>query len=190
MPWVYNYIADVNNHCASRVINWKTPIEKRHGYTPDISAFLLYQFWEPVYYLIDEKTSNSKEQKGRWMGISPNVGDCLTYYIYCENTKCVISHSVIRTADPQKGAIINKVIDPIPPNLPNEPERILSKFSDSGENNEQTLNNSGKNDPFTADDCNNDSFIGGHMNNSSTQKSLRLNQTPILNDDNNRRQLS
>ena len=42
--WVYNYIADVNNHCANRILNWRTPIKKRHGYTPDISALLLYQF--------------------------------------------------------------------------------------------------------------------------------------------------
>ena len=95
------------------------------------------------------------------MGISPNVGDCLTYYIYCEDTKRVISRSVIRTADPQKGAIINRVIDPIPQPLHNEPERITLQFSDSGENNEQISKASGENDPFKANDYNNDSFIGG-----------------------------
>ena len=123
------------------------------------------------------------------MGILPNVGDCLTYYIYCEDTKRVISRSAIRTADPQKGVTINKVLDPIPLKLHNEPERILSKFSDSGENNEQILNASGENDPFMANDRNNDSFIGGHMNNSNTRKSSRLNSTPILNDDDNRKKL-
>ena len=132
-PWVYNYIADVNNHCASKIINWKTPIEKRHGYTPDISALLLYQFWEPVYFLTDEKTPNSKERKGRWMGISPNVGDCLTYYIYCEDTRKVLSCSVIRTADPQKGGIINRRLDPIITNPHNEPDRVPQNLSDSGE---------------------------------------------------------
>ena len=81
-PWIYNYIADINNHCASKILNWKTPIEKRHGYTPDISAFLLYQFWEPIYYLVDEKTPNSKERKGHWMGVSHNVGDKLTHTIF------------------------------------------------------------------------------------------------------------
>ena len=45
-PWIYNNVADVNDHCATRILNWKTPIEKRHGYTPDISALLLYQFWD------------------------------------------------------------------------------------------------------------------------------------------------
>ena len=45
-PWVLNYLADVNNHCASRILRWKTPIEVRYGYTPDISAFCLNSFWE------------------------------------------------------------------------------------------------------------------------------------------------
>ena len=38
-PWAYSYIADINNHCASKFLGWRTPIEKRHGYTPDISPF-------------------------------------------------------------------------------------------------------------------------------------------------------
>ena len=48
-PWVYSYISDINNHCASKYLNWRTPIEKRHGYTPDTSVLLLYSFWEPIY---------------------------------------------------------------------------------------------------------------------------------------------
>ena len=78
-PWVYNYISDVNNHCANRILNWRTPIEKRHGYTPDISALLLYQFWEPIYFFTDEKTPKTKERKGRWIGLSHDVGDKLTF---------------------------------------------------------------------------------------------------------------
>ena len=42
-PWVYNYIADINNHCANRILNWRNLIEKCHGYTPDISGLLIYQ---------------------------------------------------------------------------------------------------------------------------------------------------
>ena len=46
------------------------------------------------------------------MGISHNVGDKLTYIIYCEDTHWVISRSVICTAEPLNLAIINKWIDP------------------------------------------------------------------------------
>ena len=50
--WVHKCIADINNCCATPVLNWKTPIEKCHGFTPDISAFLQFQFWEKVHFKI------------------------------------------------------------------------------------------------------------------------------------------
>ena len=77
--WAYLYISDINNHCASKYLNWRTPTEKRHGYTPDISALLLYSFWEPIYYKFDEYTHQPKERKGHWLGISHHVGDKLTF---------------------------------------------------------------------------------------------------------------
>lgn len=40
------------------------------------------------------------------------MGDLLTYYIYCEETKKVFSRSSIRSADPHRGGIINKCLDP------------------------------------------------------------------------------
>ena len=81
-PWAYSYIADINNHCASRFLGWRTPIEKRHGYTPDISPFLTYMFWEQIYFKTNEYTPDTKERKGHWLGVSSHVGDKLTYYIY------------------------------------------------------------------------------------------------------------
>ena len=61
-PWAYKYIADINNHTASPVLEWDTPISKRHGITPDISAFLMYHFFQAVYFKIDDSvTSKSPE---------------------------------------------------------------------------------------------------------------------------------
>ena len=135
-PLAYRYIADVNNHCASPFLGWKTPISKRHGYTPDISSFLFYMFWEAVYYKVDDKISNTQERKGRWVGVSHHVGDLLTYLIYCPDTHKKISRSVIRTADPNKGAIINKCLYPDTSDVPvtsPEDSDILAAISDSGE---------------------------------------------------------
>ena len=81
-PYSHKYIADVNNHCASPFLGWKTPISKRHGYTPNISAFLLYMFWEAIYFRAKDKCPKSNERKCKWLGVSNNVGDLLTYYIY------------------------------------------------------------------------------------------------------------
>ena len=66
-PWAQQYIADINNHCATPVHGWKTPISIRHGYTPDISAYLQFQFWEKIYFKVDDQAPNSKEAPGYWM---------------------------------------------------------------------------------------------------------------------------
>ena len=99
-PWVAKYIADVHNHCAHPLLKWKTPISKQHGYTLDISAFLNFQFWEKVWFKVDEKYPNSKEIPGYWAGVSDTVGDALTYFVYNPETQRFLDMSVIHTADP------------------------------------------------------------------------------------------
>ena len=106
-PWAQKYIADINNHCATPVHGWKTPISVRHGYTPDISAFLQFQFWEKIYFKVDEKSPNPKEAAGYWMGVSNTVGDAMTYDIWSDKTKRVIQRSAVRSADPNRGGIPN-----------------------------------------------------------------------------------
>ena len=111
-PYAHTYIADINNHCAIPFFGWKKPISKRHGYTPNISAFLLYMFWEAVYYKAKDKCSKSNEKKGRWLRVSYHVGDMLTDFKYFEYSCKVVSRSSIRSADPHRGGDINKRLDP------------------------------------------------------------------------------
>ena len=94
-PWAHKYNADVNNHCATPFLNWEVPITKRHGYTPDISPFLQYQFYEKIYYKTEEKAPNAKEQAGYWLGVNHTVGDLLTYDIFTDDTENIIQRSVI-----------------------------------------------------------------------------------------------
>ena len=63
------------------------------GYTPDVSAFLQFEWWEQVYYLDDDGTGfqNSKENIGHWCGPTENCGDALTYWIYTQDTKQLIA---------------------------------------------------------------------------------------------------
>ena len=146
-PWAQKYIADVNNHCSTPFHGWKTPISVRHGYTPDISAFLQYHFWEKIYFKIDEQAPNSKEAPGYWMGVSNTIGDAMTYDIWSDKTRKVLQRSAIRSADPNRGGIPNlrvefdediieeepEIIDPInvleDPELlcPPEPKRKLGE---------------------------------------------------------------
>ena len=47
-PWAYMYFSDINNIWTTPTLGWKTPISVRHGYTPDISVNILYEFWESI----------------------------------------------------------------------------------------------------------------------------------------------
>ena len=90
------YLADVHNITYDASLKM-TPHQKRHGVTPDISAFLQHKFWDPILYLDHEETwPTTKERSGRWIGVSHNVGDCLTYWIVDDQSKRVLARSVVR----------------------------------------------------------------------------------------------
>ena len=58
---------------------YRTPYEKRHGSTPDISAYILFTFWEKIlYYDAEQSYPNSKELPGYFLGVARNSGDALT----------------------------------------------------------------------------------------------------------------
>jgi hypothetical protein len=76
------YVCFVLNNTFSAVIQ-STPLRQAYGTDNDISPMLYFSFYEPVYYLVDETTfpSESKELRGRWVGVSENVGHFMTYQI-------------------------------------------------------------------------------------------------------------
>ena len=110
-PWVHKYIADIHNRTATPLLGWKTPISKRHNYTPDISALIQFRFWERIYFKVDEKHPKSKEAPGYWMGVSDTVGDLITFNIWSDATKKVLQRSAVRTASPSENAIPNLRIE-------------------------------------------------------------------------------
>ena len=94
------YVCFVLNHTAVGSLNWRTPIEKMTGSTPDISSLLCFRFWEPVYYKLDDADfpSESTERRGRFVGIAENVGHALTFKVLTDDTKKIIYRSRIRSA--------------------------------------------------------------------------------------------
>ncbi len=81
-------------------LGWVTPWSRRHGETPDISAFLQFRFYEPVYYLdVSQPFPSTKEKLGYWLGVSNNVGDKLCFHILTSDTHRVIERSVVRSAE-------------------------------------------------------------------------------------------
>jgi hypothetical protein len=49
--WCYcmMWVIDCLNHSAHKGLNWRTPIEKLNGWTPDISVFRFSFFWQAIY---------------------------------------------------------------------------------------------------------------------------------------------
>ena len=92
------YIVFLHNHLSYQSLDGKTPLQVATGIVPDISYFLSYHWWQPVYYLDDDGgfPSQSKEKRGRWVGVAENIGDTLTYYVLTDDTQQVIARSVLR----------------------------------------------------------------------------------------------
>jgi hypothetical protein len=93
------HVADVHNHTANETLNFRTLIEVRDGETPDISGFLQFEFWDPVYC----RSANSSfpikggnEKLSRWCGRAQNYGDKMCYWIYTDDTHELIIRSMVR----------------------------------------------------------------------------------------------
>ena len=98
--WSYcmTWISDVHNITAKEALEYRTPYEKRHGVTPDISAYLMFTFWEKILYLDTETTyPYSKELPGYFLGVAKSSGDALTFQILTD-LGTVLVRSVIRSA--------------------------------------------------------------------------------------------
>jgi hypothetical protein len=81
------YMVYILNHLANPDLNLRTPEEVHFGITPDISALLLFTFYQRIYYLDAEiPYPNSKEKARRFVGIAENVGDAMTFWILTEDT--------------------------------------------------------------------------------------------------------
>ena len=112
------YVCNLLNATASPALGGFTPLQALTGQVPDISHFLHFSFWEPIYYKVDESEpdhrfpSQSNEKRGHWVGFADNKGDHLTWKILTDDTNTIIISSAVRGAtktspnlrlDPPKG---------------------------------------------------------------------------------------
>ena len=98
------YICHLLNATASPALGGLTPLQALTGQVPDISHFLHFSFWEPIYYKVDESEpdhrfpSQSNENRGHWVGFAENKGDQLTWKILTDDTNTIIIRSAVRSA--------------------------------------------------------------------------------------------
>ena len=77
------------------------PHEIATGVTADVSAYLDFTFYDPIYYYDEEeKFPSSKEQLGCWLGPTINCGDAMMYYILTENNQVIAQSTVHPANDP------------------------------------------------------------------------------------------
>jgi hypothetical protein len=128
------YVYFVLNNAFSKVIQ-STPLRQAYGTDNDISPMLYFLFYKLVYYLVDETTfpSKSKELRGRWVGVSENVGHFMTYKILTDDTRRIIHRSNIRlAADPNARNLCLDLLNDKPP----EVIRSLGKASPASDHGE------------------------------------------------------
>lgn len=93
------YVCLLLNVLANPQLNWRTPMERGMGITPDISPFIQFQWYEPVLFLDDDASfPSTRERKGYWCGPTENVGDSMTYWILTDDTQQLIARSNVRSA--------------------------------------------------------------------------------------------
>ena len=94
-----DYTMDIWNHLANRALEWRTPIEKLNGHTPDISKVKFFGFYDHIKYLdSDVKFPGSRTLTGKFLGFEPEKGDTLVYRILPDHvTKGEATHFLIRS---------------------------------------------------------------------------------------------
>lgn len=62
-------------------LNRHTPYEVITGNTPDISEFLEYSWYQPVWYYEPRTFPRENKQLGRWLGVTHRIGQAMCYCI-------------------------------------------------------------------------------------------------------------
>lgn len=90
--------AAIRRLTASQIpsLEGRTPQEMVAGSTPDISAYCMFDWYQPVYYHTPtEQFPEQKVELGRWIGIAEDVcTDFLASYVLTKNGDTVIRKSV------------------------------------------------------------------------------------------------
>jgi len=104
------YVVYILNRMAHPLLDNRTPFERRHGYTPDISAILHFSFWDPVYFYDSETTfPQTRERIGYFVGFTESIGDALTYWVFDTDTQQVLVRSIVRLATVPNKRLDNNV---------------------------------------------------------------------------------
>ncbi len=96
--WDYycSLVARIKNLTANNyhAAHGQTPMEILTGDTPDISEYMAFQWYQPVWYLDGASFPNDKKKLGRWLGVSHRVGQAMCFWILTDNVTVISRTSV------------------------------------------------------------------------------------------------
>jgi len=77
------YVAEIRSLTAQPLysLRGRTPYELVTGNTPDISEYLAFRWYQPVYYFDTAAFPEERELIGRWMGVAHNIGQAMCFWI-------------------------------------------------------------------------------------------------------------
>jgi hypothetical protein len=94
------YVVFLLNHMSSEALGGIAPLEAAAGVKADLSPLQQFHWWEPVFYQAADAVypSESREQRGAWVGVAKTQGDVLTYLVLADDATQVIARSNVRSA--------------------------------------------------------------------------------------------
>ena len=96
------------------------------GDTPDISAYAMFGWYEPVWYLDPSKDfPNETKMLGWWLGVSESSIDVMAYYILTKTGKVIVRKSIWAVNSDESGT------DAYKSDLSDLTEAIKQKIGDS-----------------------------------------------------------
>ena len=98
--YCWEYIASITSLTATDhfLLDGVTPFEKVHGYTPDILEYIIFSWYQWVWYYVPHSSNNDKVQLGRWLGPAHDCGQGLAYHILSP-TGHVLTRSTVSIID-------------------------------------------------------------------------------------------
>ena len=99
------YVADIRVLTANPLhsLHGRTPYEIVTGNTPDISEWLEFEWYQPVWYYDSHSFPGDKRLVGRWLGVAHRVGQAMCYWILPPSGHPIARTTIQPITDEEKG---------------------------------------------------------------------------------------
>ena len=92
--YCWEYVCRITRMTASDIIylQGRTPFEMIHKYSPDISEYIGFSWYDWVWY--HDPMSSEKSELGRWLGPTPGASQGISFWILTINGRVICRSSV------------------------------------------------------------------------------------------------